>query len=460
MKIIILAGGKGTRLFPLSRSCLPKHFLRVGQEESLFVETVRRFKAMVKPSDIVVVTNQDYAYHVREELVGCHAEGTHVVLEPIARDSAPAIVLGLRYCREELGCTDDEMILVTPSDHLMTADESFGRAIEQATVLAQEERIVTLGVQPTKAEERYGYIKIGDRIGAGYEVASFKEKPTRKEAQEYLRTGGYYWNAGIFIFRLAVMESEIARHCRTLAPFLQATSDEMKRAFEELAEQSIDYAVAEVSDKMAMIPLLCAWQDVGTWDAIYDILPKDESGNALHGDTMTIDCEDSLIIGRDRLIAGIGLKDVLVVETDDVIVVTKKGESEKIKSLVHKLKASGRREADENTTMYRPWGSYTVLGEGDNYKMKKIVVLPGGRLSLQMHYHRSEHWVVVSGTAEVTIGEEVKMVRAGESVFIPKTVKHRLANPGKMNLEIIEVQNGDYLEEDDIVRFDDIYGRV
>lgn len=460
MKIIILAGGRGTRLFPLSRSCFPKHFLRVGQEESLFVQTVRRFLTVAEAQDLVVVTNRDYTYHVQEELASCRAEKAHVVLEPIARDTAPAIALGLKYCREKLGCSDDELILVTPSDQLMEIGEAFGDVIGQTADLAKAGYVVTLGIRPTKAEDRYGYIKNGVLCGVGYEVAAFKEKPTRSEAEAYLQEGHYWWNAGIFVFRIAVMEEEFETYCPLTAQLMKGSIDDMTEMFGELAEQSIDYAIAEKSSRMAMIPLTCTWRDVGTWDAIYDILPKDEAGNAVQGDTVTVDCEDSLILGRDRLIAGVGLKDVLVVETDDVIVVTKKGESEKIKGLVQKLKASGRKEVAENTTMYRPWGSYTVLGEGDKYKMKKIVVRPSGRLSLQMHYHRSEHWVVVSGTAEVTIGEEVKPVRAGESVFIPKTVKHRLANPGKLPLEIIEVQNGDYLEEDDIVRFDDIYGRV
>lgn len=460
MKIIILAGGKGTRLFPLSRSCFPKHFLRIGQKESLLAQTIRRFLTLVRAEDIIVVTNEEYAYHVKDELALCHAQTAHIVLETVRRETAPAIALGLKYCREKLGCADDELILAAPSDHLMQADAQFINALEHAARLAAEDYIVTLGIVPTKAEERYGYIQVGEPLGAGYTVRSFKEKPTRAEAQSYLAAGGSYWNAGIFIFRLKTMEREIDKCCHAIGTLSQGTYEDMRARFEQMPEQSVDYAVAERSDRLAMVPLQSAWRDIGSWDAIYDLLPKDEHGNALHGDTAVVDCEDTLIIGRDRLIAGIGLKDILIVETDDVLVVTQKGESEKIKGLVRSLKASGRKEADENTTMYRPWGRYTVLGEGDNYKMKKIVVLPGGRLSLQLHYHRSEHWVVVSGTAEVTIGEEIKTVRAGESVFIPKTVKHRLANPGKMMLEIIEVQNGDYLEEDDIVRFDDVYGRV
>lgn len=460
MKIVILAGGGGTRLFPLSRSCFPKQFLKVNGEKSLLLQTVERFLPMIDQTDLIVITNRDYLYHVKTELALCHAEKANVILEPSGRNTAPAIALAMAYCRDVLACDEEEVMLVTPADHIIETGAIFKQCIEHTVEMARTDRIVTLGIKPTAPETGYGYIEVGKPVLCGYEVASFKEKPQRAVAETYLAAGNYYWNSGMFVFSLRTMREELRQYQAEIASLMAEGYDKMQVRFEELPDISIDYAVAELSQKVSMVPLTSYWNDVGTWDAIYDILPKDGAGNAVQGDAVVVDCEDTLIIGRDRLIAGIGLKDLLVVETDDVIVVTKKGESEKIKNLVQQIKKSGRKEADENTTMYRPWGSYTVLGEGDKYKMKKIVVLPGGRLSLQMHYHRSEHWVVVSGTAEVTIGEEVKMVRQGESVFIPKTVKHRLANPGKLPLEIIEVQNGDYLEEDDIVRFDDVYGRV
>lgn len=294
---------------------------------------------------------------------------------------------------------------------------------------------------------------------AGYAAVSFREKPDRLVAEQYLAAGNYYWNSGMFAFTSRTLTEELAAHQPDIAVMLEQGYDYMQQHFEQLPNISVDYAIAEKSAKGIVVPLNVYWNDIGSWDALYDVMAKDEQGNALKGDCLTIDCRDTLLMGENRLIAGIGLEDIIVVETGDVILVAKKGETQKVKDLVNTLKEQERREADIHTTVQRPWGSYTVLGEGPSYKMKKIVVNPGQRLSLQMHYHRSEHWVVIGGSAKVTTGDTVAMVHTNESVFIPQSTKHRLENPGRIPLEIIEVQNGSYLEEDDIVRFEDDYNR-
>jgi mannose-1-phosphate guanylyltransferase/mannose-6-phosphate isomerase len=453
LKIIILAGGGGTRLFPLSRTCFPKQFMNISSDQSLLAQTIMRFMAVAKAFDMVIVTNQEYIHHVRDELANCGMDDAHILLEPVARNTAPAIALAVRYCIDELGAVEEEVIFVTPSDHIIRQKELFVEAVGQAEEMAKQDNIVTFGIKPNKPEIGYGYIEAGASYGCGFKVNSFKEKPSQAIAEEYLAAGRYYWNSGMF----AVTMGQIMREFHTHQPEiyrLSATSyADTLAQFGEMPNISIDYAVAEKSDKVVTIPLQAYWNDIGSWDAIYDVLDKDKDGNAVKGDCIPIDCTNTLMLGRSRLIAGIGLEDLLVVETDDVIVVAKKGESQKVKDLVSELKERGRREVDEHTTLYRPWGSSTVLGEGPGYKMKQVKINPGHGLSLQMHYHRSEHWIVTGGTAQVTLGDELKMVHENESVFIPMSTKHRLENPGCIPLEIIEVQNGKYLEEDDIVRF-------
>ena len=460
MKIIILAGGGGSRLFPLSRTCYPKQFLKVGDEQSLLVQTVKRFLSLVKPEDIVIITNQAYLHHVQAELTFCKAQAAHIVLEPAGRNTAPAIALAARYCIDELKVSEDEVLFITPSDHIIQGSKQFSEALEKARQLAAAGKLVTFGIKPDKPETGYGYIQAGSACQGAYVVQAFQEKPDLETAQKYLAAGNYYWNSGMFAFTVSCIMQELASHQGDIYELASAGYAELLGNFASMPNISIDYAVVEKSNNVVTVPLTSYWNDIGSWDAIYEVLDKDEQGNAVRGDCVPIDCSNTLMLGRSRLIAGIGLEDLLVVETDDVILVAKKGESQKVKALVEKLKQQGRKEADENTTMYRPWGSYTVLGEGPGYKMKKITVTPGQRLSLQLHYHRSEHWIVTAGAARVTIGETEKMVHENESVFVPQSTKHRLENPGKIPLEIIEVQNGSYLEEDDIVRFDDIYGRV
>lgn len=434
--------------------------MKIGSEESLLAQTVTRFMPVAKASDMVIVTNKEYIHHVKAELATCGAMDAHILLEPVGRNTAPAIALAARYCIDELGATEQEVMFVTPSDHIIRQNDLFIQAVGQAGEMAKQENIVTFGIKPDKPETGYGYIEAGDSCGFGFVVQSFKEKPSQTLAEEYLAAGRYYWNSGMFAVTMGQIMRELCTHQPEIYQLSATSYVETLAQFEAMPNISIDYAVAEKSDKVVTIPLLAYWNDIGSWDAIYDVLDKDQDCNAVKGDCITIDCTNTLMLGRSRLIAGIGLEDLLVVETDDVIVVAKKGESQKVKDLVGEIKKRGRREADEHTTMYRPWGSYTILGEGPGYKMKKIVVNQGAQLSLQMHYHRSEHWIVTGGTAQVTVGDKVEMVHENESVFIPMSTKHRLENPGRIPLEIIEVQNGKYLEEDDIVRFDDVYGRA
>lgn len=459
MKVVILAGGGGTRLFPLSRQGYPKQFLKIGDEASLLAQTIQRFLPVAAAADLVIVTNKEYLHHVQAELKACDIEDAHIILEPVARNTAPAIALAARYCIEKLGASDDEVIFVTPADHIIRPVDVFCKSVKIAADMAAQGKIVTFGIKPDKPETGYGYIQAGAVCGAGFKVDSFKEKPNVDMAVKYVQAGNYYWNSGLFGFTIGCLQEELKIYAPEIAALSTKPWAVVIENFAEMPNISIDYAVAERSKEVITIPLTAYWNDIGSWDAIYDVMKKDENGNAIEGDCLLVDSVNSLVLGRSRLIAGIGLEDLLVVETDDVILVAKKGESQKVKDVVSELKKQGRAEADVPTTVHRPWGSYTVLGEGPGYKMKKIVVVPGGRLSLQMHYHRSEHWIVTGGSAKVTIDEENKMIHENESVFIPMSTKHRLENPGRIPLEIIEVQNGKYLEEDDIVRFDDIYGR-
>lgn len=460
MKVIILAGGGGSRLFPLSRTLFPKQFLKLNGEASLLAQTIARFLPLVKPSDMVVVTNQEYVHLVRTELMAARAQEAHILLEPAARNTAPAVAFAARYCLEQLGCEPGEILYITPSDHVIRPLETFAENVCQAIELAKLGKIVTLGILPKHPETGYGYIQAGKPFGGGFAVQSFREKPDQETAEAYLAAGNYYWNSGMFAFTIQCFMDELRAYQPAVYELAESGLDGMTANFTQMPNISIDYAIAEKSEKLVMLPITAEWNDIGSWDAIYDVLDKDSDGNAVKGDCIPIECSNTLILGHSRLIAGIGLEDILVVETDDVIVVAKKGESQKVKDLVCELKAKGRVEADAHTTVYRPWGYYTVLGSGPGYKMKKIVVNPGQVLSLQMHYHRSEHWIVIGGTAKVTIGDTESMVHENEGVFVAQTTKHRIENPGRLPLEIIEVQNGSYLGEDDIVRFEDKYGRV
>lgn len=461
MKIVILAGGGGSRLFPLSRSCYPKQFLHIAGEKSLLVQTVERFLGVAAPEDIIIVTNKDYIYHVQAELKEAGAEAAHIITEPVGRNTAPAISLAMAYVKEKLAAAVAETIFISPADHLIKPVDEFREVITKAEPLAKDGKIVTFGIVPDKPETGYGYIKVADTIGGNaYTVEAFKEKPDEVTAASYIKAGCYYWNSGMFMFSLQTMEQELKVHAHDICGIYQNGYDAMLNDFTNMPDISIDYAVAEKSAQMALVPLAgIYWNDIGSWDAIAETF-SDSTGNMYSGDVIAENCSNTMILGQERLIAGLDLQNLMIVDTPDVLLVAQKGKSQNVKQLVNKLKKEKRKEVDENRTMYRPWGRYTILAEGEGYKVKRITINPGAKLSLQLHYHRSEHWTVISGTGKLTLDDKEVFFRENESTYIPIGVRHRLENPGKLPLSIIEVQNGKYLGEDDIVRFDDVYGRT
>ncbi|WP_444314055.1 mannose-1-phosphate guanylyltransferase/mannose-6-phosphate isomerase [Megamonas funiformis] len=456
MKIIILAGGGGTRLFPLSRECYPKQFLHVIGDKSLLAQTVERFLGLVKPEDIVIVTNEKYIFHVQAELKSIDAQEAHIIVEPVGRNTAPAIALAQIYCKDKLKCNDDEVLFISPSDHLIKPIEDFQNLIMQAEQTAKQGNIVTLGIKPTKPETGYGYIEAAEnKENMDVKVLSFKEKPDLETAEKYLKAGNYFWNSGMFMFSIKTMQEEF----KTFVPEIVEIEDKGYEYtvdnFMQMPNISIDYAIAEKSQKMMMMPMQdIYWNDIGSFDAIAEVL-SDENNNAFIGDTLTDNCTNTMIIAEDRLVAGIDLNNLVIVDTPDALLVAKKGQSQKVKDVVGKLKKADRKEARENVTMYRSWGKYTLLTEGKDYRVRKVEMNPGKSLTMQMHYHRSEHWTVISGTGKITIDDRESIFTENQSTYIPMGVKHKLSNPGKISLVIIEVQSGKYINDDDIVVFED-----
>lgn len=459
MKYVILAGGSGTRLWPFSRSSFPKQFLHFGDGESLLQKTVKRYYPPVRSSDILIVTNQAYFHLVKNQLGSIDpAFEKQILVEPERKNTAPAIALAVKYLLE-MGAGREECFLVSSSDHIISPEKIFLEALKKGEEVAKEGRHVIFGIRPNKPETGYGYIKVhGD--DSICKVEEFVEKPDYSTAQKYLLSGQYLWNSGIFLFQIGAFLDEMAEFSPEIACLTSGSFRETVSQFSSMPDVSIDYALMEHSKNTMVMPLDLAWSDVGSWDSVYDLLNKDQYQNAKLGNVVDIETKNCLIMGGKRLISTIGLEDLLIIETEDALFIGKKGESQKVRSIVDELKKRNTKEPFEHLTSHRPWGKFTILEEGTRYKIKRIVVDPGQRLSLQKHYHRSEHWVVVKGTARVTIGQEERLVHENESVYVPKSGVHRLENPGKVPLELIEVQVGEYVGEDDIVRYEDIYGRV
>lgn len=461
MKLIILAGGSGTRLFPLSRSCYPKQFLKIAGQKSLLQQTVERFNGILLPEDIIVVTNKDYIFQVQADLSEISAEGVHIITEPIARNTAPAIALAVAYCKDIIQCGSNECLFVSPADHVISPVMEFQEVVKKAEkICINSESIITLGVNPTKPETGYGYIhSANEKVSGGYKVESFKEKPYLKTAKEYLAKCGYYWNAGMFAFTINTIEKALQNLASDIYAISSLGYEKALEDFIRMPNISIDYAIIEKSKNIVVVPMgMVNWNDVGSFDAIDEVLSR-KNGNVISGDVIATDSNNNMILGSNRLISTIGIQNLIVVDTPDVLLISEKGRSQDVKKVVEKLKADKRKEISENITMYRPWGSYTILAEGEGFKVKKITINPGAKMSLQMHHHRSEHWTVISGTGKLTLDDKEVVFKENESTFIPIAVKHRLENLGSVPLSIIEVQNGRYLGEDDIVRYDDDYGR-
>lgn len=462
MKYIILAGGSGTRLWPFSRNSFPKQFLHFGDGESLLQKTIKRFYPAVSPNDILVITNQDYFHLVKNQLAAIDVSlEKQIIVEPERKNTAPAICLAVKYLQDVLGVGKDEHILVSSSDHIISPEKAFISALDNARELANKGSHVIFGIRPHKPETGYGYIKAKEsKDTVALKVEQFVEKPDYETAQKYLLSGDYLWNSGIFFFQIEAFLREMETFCPEITTKSNGTFKEMIAAFSEMPDISIDCALMERSKSIMVLPMDVSWSDVGSWDSVYDLLDKDQNQNVKIGNILDIDTKNCLIMGGKRLISTLGLEDLLVIETEDALFIGKKGESQKVKTLVEELKKRNAKEPYEHLTSHRPWGKFTILEEGPRYKIKRIVVDPKQRLSLQLHYHRSEHWVVVKGTAKVTIGEKETLVHENESVFVAKSQVHRMENPGKVPLELIEVQVGEYVGEDDIVRLEDIYQRV
>lgn len=462
---VILSGGSGTRLWPLSREAYPKQFLPLASEQTMLQATWQRV-APIAARGPLVIANEEHRFVAAEQLQQVGAEPAAIILEPVGRNTAPAIAVAALEATRDGG---DALLLVLPSDHVINNETAFRSAVQAAAAAAEAGKLVTFGIVPTGPETGYGYIKAADGQGLRA-VERFVEKPDLGTATRYVSSGQYYWNSGMFLFKARDFLAELESHRPLIGA---AVKEAVSKAYNDLdfcrldeaafaasPSESIDYAVMENTSRAVVVPASIGWSDVGSWSALHEVLPADAEGNVVRGDVHLNQVKNTLVRAESRMVAVLGVEDLIVVETDDAVLVANREKVQEVKAFVDKLKNAKRTEHVHHKRVFRPWGSYESVDSGERFQVKRIIVKPGEKLSLQMHYHRAEHWVVVSGSALVTRGEEVTLLSENESIYLPIGVTHRLENPGKLPLHLIEVQSGSYLGEDDIVRFDDVYKRA
>ncbi len=462
MKSIILAGGSGSRLWPLSREEYPKQLLSFDKEQSLLQKTFNRLCTFSKPADIVTVTNIKHYSNIKLQLNKIDSSNV-VIGEPFGKNTAPAIASTLQYFIQQ-GCEDD-VVLIVPSDHLIKDIDGFNKTVELGKKLAEQGYIVTFGIKPTYPETGYGYIKTEKALSVGYKVEKFVEKPNFETAKKYLDSGNYYWNGGIFMGKISTFLNEFKKYASDIYMHLgelnfSKSTQINYSVYEKMPSISIDYAIMEKSDKIALVKLQSDWNDLGSWQSIFNVKEKDENGNVLTGKVVVDNVKNSFIYSQKEVVAVSSLENIILVETEDAIMACKLDESQNVKKLYEKLKAKESDTIKLHKTVFRPWGYYTCMNSGDGYLTKTICVMPKHKLSVQSHNHRSEHWVVLEGTALVLKDGKEYNVYAGDSIDIPLGAKHSLQNPYDKELKIIEIQKGDYISEDDIIRYEECYGRI
>jgi len=469
---VILAGGKGTRLWPMSRELMPKQFLPLVGTTTMLQETINRLKPITTELPLVIC-NVEHRFLAAENLRAVGKLNKNLLLEPIGKNTAPAIAIAALTA---LKSGSDPLLLVLAADHVITKLEEFVDAVSNAQILATQGKLVTFGIVPDAPETGYGYIRRGEVINSldgkqlGFNVKEFAEKPELSIAESYLTSGEYVWNSGMFMFKASIFLAELKKFNPTILQYCEqavmgSTIDlDFIRVdpvpFEKCPSDSIDYTVMEKTDCAVVVPLDAGWNDVGTWSSLWQVLPKNELSNAVKGDVIAVDSKNSLLISEHGLLTCVGVNNLVVVQTKDAVLVADKNNAQNVKKIIQQLNDSGRTEQTNHREVYRPWGKYDSIDAGSRYQVKRITVNPNDKLSIQMHHHRAEHWIVVSGTAKVTLDGEIRLLTENQSIYIPLGSVHSLENPGKIALELIEVQSGPYLGEDDIVRFSDIYGRT